>query len=75
MRKFFELEIRVLLLITVLLVSMQIPAYILTTRRYIGLILYVFLILLLMVALLTGPVTGLFSSLLFIFLLDLCCFM
>ena len=69
MRKFFELENRVLLLITVLLVGMQIPAYLLLQEGTSGLLLFVFLILLLVVALLTGPVTGLFSSLLFIFII------
>lgn len=69
MRKFFELEIRVLLLITGLLVSMQIPAYLLLQEGTSGLLLYVFLNLLLAVALLTGPVAGLFSSLIFIFII------
>ena len=68
MRKLFELEIRVLLLIVVLLVSVQIPSYFLLKEGTSGLLLYGFLILLLIVALLTGPVTGLFSGLLFIFI-------
>jgi len=69
MKKFFKAEIRVLLLLVVLLVSTQIPAYILLKEGTAGLLLYGFLILLLIVALVMGPVTGLFSSLLFIFII------
>lgn len=69
MKTFFELETRTLVLFVTLILSTQIPAYYHIGEGTTGLLLYVFLLLLVIIALIAGPVVGLFSSLLFIFLI------
>ncbi len=68
MKTFFNMERQVLFLLSVLLVSVQILFYFLLREGMTGILLSGFLLLLIVIALLTGPVVGLFGSLLFIFI-------
>lgn len=68
MMRFFEKETRLLILIVLLFLGIQMPIYILVQEGVSGLFLIVFLLLLITIALLGGPAIGLFSSLIFIFL-------
>lgn len=64
----FKLEIRVLLSVATLLVSVHIPIYLLIDQGVVGLILYGLLLSLIIITLLTGVIKGLFSSLFILFI-------
>lgn len=68
MNTLFKLEIRVLLSVATLLVSIHIPIYLLIDQGLVGLILYGLLLSLIIITLLTGVIKGLFSSLFILFI-------
>lgn len=69
MKKFFEVEIRTLLLIVLFLFAMQFLAFFLIGQGTSGLLIYGFILLLVAITFISGTVTGLYSSLLFIFII------
>lgn len=69
MKEFFDKEIQSLLLLVIMLISVQVPLYFLQAEGKVGLLLSVFLLILVSISLLAGPVVGLFSSLVFIFMI------
>jgi diguanylate cyclase (GGDEF)-like protein len=69
MKKIFDYEAGALFLIILLMLCVQIPFYHLMKEGTTGLFLIGFMLLLITLSLLTGPVTGLFGTLMFIFVI------
>lgn len=67
MKRFFELETRTHLLLIFFLICIHFPAYILFSEGSAGKLLYGFLVLFVCISLLMGSVTGLYCSLVFLF--------
>lgn len=68
MMGFLKIETRILILFSLLIVLVQLPIYYIGYAEISGTLLIGFLLLLIIVALLFGPIIGLYSSLLFIFI-------
>ncbi|WP_042348347.1 diguanylate cyclase domain-containing protein [Bacillus massiliigorillae] len=69
MRKIFDSEVKILLLVITFIMLLHIPGYFLIKEGTAGILLYGFLVLLVFIAFLFGTVTGLYSSLIFIFII------
>ncbi|MEH6940240.1 GGDEF domain-containing protein [Bacillus sp. JJ722] len=69
MKKLLESEVKILLLVISFILLLHVPGYFLMKEGTVGLLMYGFFILLVIIALLLGTVTGLYSSLIFIFII------